>query len=201
MKIKDFGCINDMPRGWVTQSTLNHTIYKKWVAMWRRVNASEGTHNYKYYHNCSICEEWKLLSNFVKWIESQPLYEEFKLRPKDFAIDKDFKKEGNKTYCPEYCTLMTKIDNIKEVSINGRNNFITNHPSNNLEYRKNIGRRFRKGLIGIKGSTILLFKSCIEAEQAGYSGARRCANGEYTHSKGFKWYFLIYKHNKRFRIN
>lgn len=55
------------------------------------------------YKGCTVLEEWKYLSNFVKWVDSQP--------NKDWqncALDKDLLLEGNKHYSPNNCAYISK---------------------------------------------------------------------------------------------
>ena len=47
------------------------------------------------YKGCTVCEEWKYLSNFIKWVENQPNRDWRNCEP-----DKDILIEGNKHYSP-----------------------------------------------------------------------------------------------------
>lgn len=53
------------------------------------------------YTECTICEEWRVFSNFIKWVDSQPNRDW-----KNCCLDKDFLSEGNKTYSPETCVFI-----------------------------------------------------------------------------------------------
>lgn len=55
------------------------------------------------YKDCTICEGWKYLSNFIKWVDSQP--------NKDWqncALDKDLLVYGNKHYGPDTCSYISR---------------------------------------------------------------------------------------------
>jgi hypothetical protein len=59
------------------------------------------------YTKCSICEEWKYFSNFIKWVDSQP--------NKDWVnceLDKDLLVTGNKIYSPDTCVFVSRQINI-----------------------------------------------------------------------------------------
>ena len=54
------------------------------------------------YKGCTVCNEWKYFSNFVKWVDSQP--------NKDWvncSLDKDILVSGNKVYSPETCAYVS----------------------------------------------------------------------------------------------
>lgn len=58
------------------------------------------------YEGCVVCDEWHNFQNFAKWYEEN--------YPKDggkYALDKDIKFEGNKTYSPENCIFVTQEEN------------------------------------------------------------------------------------------
>lgn len=80
--------------------------YKKWSGMIDRCYRKDGK-EYITYEGCTVCEEWKYLSNFIKWVDSQP--------NKDWEncdLDKDLLIEGNRVYSPETCVFVDrKVNN------------------------------------------------------------------------------------------
>ena len=59
------------------------------------------------YKDCTVCEEWKYLSNFIKWVDSQP-----NKNWQNCDLDKDLLIEGNKHYSPDNCVFIDpKINN------------------------------------------------------------------------------------------
>lgn len=50
------------------------------------------------YVGCTVCDEWKYLSNFKKWYDENYV--------DGFALDKDILFEGNKIYSPEFCRFV-----------------------------------------------------------------------------------------------
>ena len=77
--------------------------FTDWKDMiWRCYN-TKFHNNYPTYKDCTVCEEWRYLSNFIKWVDSQP--------NKDWqncSLDKDILIHGNKIYSPDTCVYITK---------------------------------------------------------------------------------------------
>jgi len=86
---------------WVTIWTCPY--YRKWCGILRRC------FDYKYqtrnpsYRGCTVCEEWRYLSNFIKWVDSQPNKDWMNCEP-----DKDFLSVGNKQYSPEHVVFISE---------------------------------------------------------------------------------------------
>ena len=53
------------------------------------------------YKNCTVCDEWRYLSNFVRWVDSQP-----NRNWQNCDLDKDILFEGNKMYSPVTCVFV-----------------------------------------------------------------------------------------------
>lgn len=53
------------------------------------------------YEKCTIHPEWQYLSNFIKWVDSQPVK-----NWQDCELDKDLIVTGNKHYSPETCCFI-----------------------------------------------------------------------------------------------
>ena len=120
MVLDDLGMINDMPKGWVrgkNQPLWHHKVYSMWRQMWSRVTSVDSK-DYKYYKDCKIYDNFSYLSNYVKWIESQPRFEEFTQTcyKVSWCIDKDSKNSNNRNYFPECMTLTTQSENTKEIT-------------------------------------------------------------------------------------
>ena len=84
--------------------------YEDWRSMLQRCYSKITQSNQPAYVGCTVCEEWKYLSNFIKWVDSQP--------NKDWqnsALDKDILVVGNKVYSPDTCAYVTR----------GLNNFLS----------------------------------------------------------------------------
>lgn len=90
--------VNDMPRGWVSESELNKRIYKVWHSMIERCYS--GYDRYKSYDKCSVAPEWLYLSNFVEDITKIPGYDLWlnNTKPRAISLDKDLIRPGNTEY-------------------------------------------------------------------------------------------------------
>lgn len=75
--------------------------YKRWKGMLERCFSLKYQEMQPTYKGCTVCEEWRYLSNFIKWVDSQP--------NRDWEscnLDKDFLIEGNKEYSPNTCVFI-----------------------------------------------------------------------------------------------
>lgn len=80
--------------------------YRKWSGIIKRVLSEDELKKYPSYSGCTISESWKNLSEFIKWVDSQP--------NKDWQnchLDKDLLVIGNKHYGPETCVFITPAVN------------------------------------------------------------------------------------------
>jgi hypothetical protein len=80
--------------------------YRKWRDMIDRCYR-KGRKEFITYSDCYVDDRWKKLSDFIKWVDSQP--------NKDWQncdLDKDLLVSGNKKYCPENCVFVErKVNN------------------------------------------------------------------------------------------
>lgn len=70
--------------------------YRKWRDMLKRCYNKTYLKRFPTYQGCTVCEEWRYLSNFIEWVDKQP--------NKDWErchLDKDFLIQDNKLYSPE----------------------------------------------------------------------------------------------------
>lgn len=77
--------------------------YGKWKSMLERCFCPKYQEKYPTYEGCTICNEWKYLSKFIKWVDSQPNRDWG-----DCELDKDFLISGNKHYSPETVVFVSK---------------------------------------------------------------------------------------------
>ena len=106
--------INDMPWGWASESEWNKLVYRKWHNMIQRCYNEEchKTDQGKHYIDCTVCERWLTLSNFVEDVSKITGYDEEKFLNGELELDKDKKKDENKHYIMNYCTWLPKPENI-----------------------------------------------------------------------------------------
>lgn len=102
----------------ISESTCVNGDDLPYVIRWRSMLSrcySSNRHTIQHtYIGCSVCEEWKLLSNFKAWYDEN--YRD------GFALDKDILFEGNKVYGPETCRFVPRYINnlVKDHSKSGR---------------------------------------------------------------------------------
>lgn len=75
--------------------------YKLWSYVIARCCNNSVKEAHKTYKDCSICNEWLLFSNFLKWFEDAN-----NGYIKGYAIDKDILIKGNKIYSPDTCCFV-----------------------------------------------------------------------------------------------
>ena len=75
-------------------------FYSRWQSMISRCYDERFHIKNPSYKGCSVCEEWKTLSNFKKWMEQQNWQGK--------QLDKDILVPKNKEYGPETCIFVSK---------------------------------------------------------------------------------------------
>lgn len=177
---------NDMEKGWSQgkyQPRWHKKVYMMWWRMWRRVYGEV------HWFGSLIHPSFKYLSNYVKWVEAQPRFDEF-CKTCDithWSVDKDLKYVGNKNYYPEYMSLMLLSENVSE-SIN-----------------RNGTPKPKQSVLGIpldNANKIIITLTMKDVTNYGFNpgGVSSCARKKIKSHKGYKWYKLNYKHNKHFRV-
>lgn len=78
-------------------------FYRKWQDMLKRCYSEKFIKKHATYAGCTVCEEWKLFSNFKSWMESQNW--------ENMQLDKDLMLYENKHYCPEACVFVSPTVN------------------------------------------------------------------------------------------
>lgn len=90
----------------------NVKVYQCWSNMLIRCFDEKYKEKEPTYKDVTCCEDWLCYENFVDWIISQDNYDVW-LNNKQWALDKDIIKKGNKIYSPETCCLVPKrINNL-----------------------------------------------------------------------------------------
>lgn len=85
--------------------------YETWKTIIKRCYSENKREKNKTYEDCKVSEEWKYFPNFYEWIINQPNYEKWK-NNKNWHIDKDIIKQGNKIYDSKYCCLVPNYINV-----------------------------------------------------------------------------------------
>ena len=184
----------DMPRGWKSgknQPLWHQKVYDMWRKMWIRCYVSTSP-SYKYYIDSIIHDDFRIFSNYLKWIQAQPRFEEFcsTCHEITWSVDKDMVYPGNRHYFPEYMTLCTMSENSKDSAHRNKDNL--HHLSRNdaikgakVQYKPIIG-------ISLTNNNILIYKYTRQAKHDGFDPGAiiKCCKGKWQHYKGYKWYYL-----------
>lgn len=187
MKLDTIGAINDMPRGWKSSKVSNIKIYSMWYHMLDRCHCTPKDRNYRWYKDVTCDKDFYYLSNFVKWIEKEPRYQEFceTCESIRWCIDKDGLIKGNKEYTYDKIQLIPHSDNVKLLDFkaiaqtDGYKNKHKNH-------RPVIG-------INVNDNSIIEYRFLSECISDGFdpSNITKCCNGKRKSKihKGYKWFY------------
>lgn len=77
--------------------------YTTWTNMLRRCYSIKSYIKNPTYIGCTVCDEWKLYSNFKKWFDENYI--------ENYELDKDILIDGNKIYSPDTCCFIPKYIN------------------------------------------------------------------------------------------
>jgi hypothetical protein len=77
--------------------------YRKWRSILERCYSDKYQAKYPTYLDCTIDPDWLYLSNFVKWVDSQP-----NRGWQDCEPDKDILLIGNKHYGKDTCVFISR---------------------------------------------------------------------------------------------
>lgn len=164
-EIKDYtisqmktGFLNDIPRNQITEDTKIAKIY------WRQMIDRVTKENYKSvacYASVTICDEWRIFSNFYKWFKEHYRYDLAENNIK-LEMDKDLiSGRENKLYSPKTVVFIPKLVNA----------YITKRVDNPTGFTgiKKVGKRYlaRLHMLGEKNETHLgTFDTPEEAHRA-----------------------------------
>ena len=99
----------------------NNKQTKEYALWFNMISRCTGNSNKaKFYKNVICCKEWLCYQNFWNWITKQDNYDVWKNNYKNFALDKDIIKKGNKIYSPSTCLLVPA--NVNILFTNRKNN-------------------------------------------------------------------------------
>ena len=85
----------------VSKRTWMCPYYRSWSNMIYRVIDKKSHKYHPTYADCMICDEWKVFSNFIRWVDNQPNRDW-----ENCCLDKDFLSEDNKIYSPNTCIFI-----------------------------------------------------------------------------------------------
>ena len=106
---------NDMPRCWTVDNEWNHKVYQTWFHMIQRCYSEKSLKRNPTYKNCTVCNRWLRLSNFVEDFKLIDGYDEELFLNIKLELDKDIKSNGkNKEYSLNNCMLVSHKKNTKQ---------------------------------------------------------------------------------------
>lgn len=77
--------------------------YLKWKSMVQRCFCPKYQEKHPTYKGCTICDEWRYLSNFIRWVDSQPNRDW-----QSCQLDKDFISVSDKFYSQSTAVFVSK---------------------------------------------------------------------------------------------
>lgn len=147
--------INDMPYGWASANDRNYRVYNLWCGMIKRCYSEKVHERHPTYKNCTVCERWLYLSNFVEDIKLIDGYEYWLNNPNQrISLDKDIKSNGiNKCYCLEQCQFVSHAENTKQMLKTRDNEQFTgeNNPMYNKHHSEETRAKMKKNHYDCKG--------------------------------------------------
>ena len=175
--------INDMPRGWYSESEWNKIVYEKWCSMLSRVYSEKNTH--PKYLQATIQLEFHWLSYFVDNIKKIDGYDEEKFIKKELSLDKDIKSNGkNKEYSIKNCLFVSSSENTKQS--NETMSYEHMMGKNNPRARCVEQRTLNGDLIKVWDCIILASKELNICK----SSIKNCCTGRYKSAGNFKWNYV-----------
>ena len=107
--------INDMQKGWRTENNWNKKVYQTWHNMIVRCYSEKYHKTRPTYIGCKVCDDWLILSNFVKDFKLIDGYDREKFLNGELVLDKDIKSNGqNKVYSIENCIFISNEENVRQ---------------------------------------------------------------------------------------
>lgn len=92
--------VNDVADVW----RKHRKAFSVWRSMMCRCYNEKQRSKAPTYKDCTVCEEWLTLSNFIKWFDEHYI--------EGYELDKDVIKKGNRVYCPECCAFVPREINM-----------------------------------------------------------------------------------------
>ena len=119
--------INDTSRGWMTANDKNQRIYRTWKNMLCRCYSEKYQEKHPTYKGCSVCNNWLMLSNFIRDLKFIDGYDEEKFLNGNLCLDKDIKSNGeNKEYSLNNCLWVSSAENIRQAIKTREDNYFKN---------------------------------------------------------------------------
>ena len=118
--------INDYEGSVVNENGEIEQFYSVWHSMIRRCYSKNHQKIGKSYIGCSVCDEWKYLSNFKEWFDKNYII--------GCHLDKDILIQDNKIYSPNTCCFVPQYIN----------SLITDHHASRGKYKLGVVKSGKK---------------------------------------------------------
>ena len=140
--------------------TTKDAAYQHWRGMIKRCYDEDSLKKSPCYRGCSVCEQWRYLSNFKKWFNEHYV--------EGWAIDKDILIKGNRVYSPTTCCFVPYAINSMFASLKKRSENLPLgvHYSKRLrKYRVDISKEKEKIYLGLFTNIEMAFAVYKEAKE------------------------------------
>lgn len=139
----------------ISYNGIHYKFYQVWKSMLQRCYDSKRFDIYPTYKDCTVCDEWLLLSNFKRWFDENYI--------EGYALDKDIIVKGNKVYSSETCCF---VPNEINALLTKRQNFRGEYPIGVTSHNNSSNYRATINLNGKKRKYIGSFPNPQEAFEA-----------------------------------
>lgn len=167
---------NNMPFGWAKLNEENGRIYQVWSSMIKRCYSEKSLAHSPAYAKCIVCDEWLLLSNFVKDVKELDGYDKWLENKGKYALDKDIKIGRENIYSPKHCSFVTHEENTRERNSSGQ---FSVSPNPIVAFNEDTGE-------------IISFKTMRDVErhdgEFSRGGVKHALDNGFKKYKGYRWF-------------
>ena len=182
------GCLGLMPDNTKPITRKNGKTTKEyylWKGMIGRCYSEKFSERNPSYKDATVCDRWLVFANFL---EDLPLIEGYELWKNNsgYALDKDLKGNGSKTYSLENCCFITIGNNSKE-----RYDRLKETEDKRLKELNNDKSIRVYGVNTVTGEKTKVFNSIREASREmslNDSSIGKCIKGTQKTTGGYRWY-------------
>ena len=133
---------------------IHYKFYQVWKSMFRRCYSLIFHTKQKTYSDCTVCDEWLLLSNFKRWFDENYI--------EGYCLDKDIRVHGNRIYSPQTCCFIPKeINTIFITNKRIRGEFVIGVSHNGSNYTATLlkwGKTCYLGVFATEEEAFLAYK-------------------------------------------
>lgn len=121
----------------------NTKTYNTWSDMLKRCYSAKCQERHPTYIGCRVTDEWHDFQEFAKWYEVQA-------NGDGWQLDKDLIFEGNKTYSPEFCSIIPReINTLLTDRRNERGELPRGVALKNRKYQVRVNKKGARKYLGV----------------------------------------------------